>query len=59
MKKTYISPEVEVIEMETNYMLAASLDLNDDTTVDTSTPGGQLGREDKPGRPNVWDQDWK
>lgn len=44
--------------METNYMLAASLDLND-TTVDTNKDGVQLGREDKPGRPNVWDQDWK
>ena len=58
MKKTYIAPEVEVIEMETNYMLAASLDLND-TPVDTNKDGVQLGREDKPGRPNVWDQDWK
>ena len=56
MKKTYISPEVEVIEMETNYMLAASLGISD-TEVDTSN-GGQLGREDKPGRPNVWEQNW-
>ena len=58
MKKTYIAPSVEVIEMEATNMLATSLDLNDDTTVDTNTDGGQLGREDRPSRPNVWEQGW-
>ncbi|MBR5465811.1 MAG: hypothetical protein IKU79_00110 [Bacteroidaceae bacterium] len=57
MKKTYIAPSVEVFKMEATTMLAASLDLND-TTVDTNTDGGQLGREDKPSRPNVWEQGW-
>ena len=56
MKKTYIAPSVEVFEMEATTMLAASLGISD-KEVDTSN-GGQLGREDKPGRPTVWEQNW-
>ena len=56
MKKTYIEPSVEVIKMELACMLATSFKL-DDTTVDTSE-GGQLGREERPSRPNVWEQGW-
>ena len=59
MKKTYITPEVEVIKVGAISMLAASLNLNDDTQVDTGTDGVQLGREDNnPSRPNIWDQGW-
>ena len=58
MKKTYIAPSAEVIKVETVSIVAASLNLNDDTQVDTSN-GGQLGREDNtPSRPNLWDQGW-
>ncbi len=58
MKKTYIAPSVEVIKVGAISMLAASMELND-TTVDTSVDGGQLGREDNtPGSPNLWDQGW-
>ena len=58
MKKTYIAPSVEVIKVGAISMLATSLELND-TTVDTSVEGGQLGREDNtPSRPNLWDQGW-
>ena len=58
MKKTYIAPSVEVIKVGAISMLAASMELND-TTVDTSVEGGQLGREDNtPGSPNLWDQGW-
>ena len=58
MKKTYIAPSVEVIKVGAISMLAASMELND-TTVDTSEEGGQLGREDdNPGSPNLWDQGW-
>ena len=41
-------------------MLAASLPIGGDSSeeVDTSLPGGQLGREDNPSRPNLWDQGW-
>ena len=58
MKKTYIAPSVEVIKVGAISMLAASMVLND-TTVDTSVDGGQLGREDNtPSRPNLWEQGW-
>ena len=58
MKKTYMTPSVEVIEMEAATIMAASLGMNDDKTVDTNEEGGQLGREDKPNRPNIWEQSW-
>ena len=58
MKKTYIAPSAEVIKVETVSIVATSLNLNDDTPVDTSN-GGQLGREDNtPSRPNLWEQGW-
>ena len=59
MKKTYIAPSVEVIKVGAISMLAASMVINNDTTVDTSGTGVQLGREDNtPGSPNLWDQGW-
>lgn len=58
MKKTYITPSVEVIEVGAISMLAASLRISDETIVDTSEGGVQLGREDRPGNPNVWEQGW-
>ena len=59
MKKTYIAPSVEVIKVGAISMLAASMRINDTTTVDTSGDGVQLGREDNtPSRPNLWDQGW-
>ena len=58
MKKTYIAPSVEVIKVGAISMLAASMELHDNT-VDTSGTGVQLGREDNtPSRPNLWDQGW-
>ena len=58
MKKTYITPEMEVIKVGAVSMLAASMGVNEDT-VDTSGAGVQLGREDNtPSRPNLWDQGW-
>lgn len=58
MKKTYITPEMEVIKVGAVSMLAASLGVNEDA-VDTSGDGVQLGREDNtPSRPNLWDQGW-
>ena len=57
MKKTYITPEVEVIKVGAVSMLATSMGISDNE-VDTSN-GGQLGREDNtPSRPNLWDQGW-
>ena len=58
MKKTYITPSVEVIKMETTSIVATSLNLDNNTEVDTSVDGGQLGREDRPSRPGLWEQGW-
>ena len=57
MKKMYIAPEVETIKVNAMNMLAASLGVNEEE-VDTSVSGGQLGREDNPSRPNIWEQGW-
>ena len=59
MKKTYITPEVEVSKVGAISMLAASMGINDDKEVDTSDGGVQLGREDNnPSSPNLWEQGW-
>ena len=59
MKKTYITPEVEVIKVGAVSMLATSMGISDDKEVDTSGDGVQLGREDNtPSSPNLWDQVW-
>ena len=52
-KKVYIKPEIEVIEIETVEMIAASLVFND-TVVDTSGPGTQLSN----GRRGQWGNLW-
>lgn len=59
MKKTYIKPEASIFDVELSNIIAASLGVNDDTEVDTSVDGGQLGREDNtPSNPNLWEQTW-
>ncbi len=58
MRKTYIAPSVEIIKVGAISMLAASMEINN-TEVDTSGEGVQLGREDNtPSSPNLWDQGW-
>ena len=58
MKKMYITPSVEEIKVNAMNMLAQS-DMNlNETETDTSQSGGQLGREDNPSRPNIWEQGW-
>jgi hypothetical protein len=58
MKKTYITPEVEVIKVGAVSMLATSMGISD-KEVDTSGDGVQLGREDNtPSSPNLWEQGW-
>lgn len=56
MKKTYISPELMLIELQANQMIAESLPYDPDTTVEE---GGQYVKEDFSfrDRSNVWD-DW-
>ena len=59
MKKMYVAPEVETIKVNAMNMLATSMGINDNTKVDTSVPGTQLGREDNnPSSPNLWEQVW-
>ena len=58
MKKTYITPSVETIKVSAVNMLAASMIINRERTVDTSN-GEQLGREDNgSSAPGVWDSEW-
>ena len=58
MRKTYIAPSVEIIKVGAISMLAASMEINN-TEVDTSGEGVQLGREDNTlSSPNLWDQGW-
>ena len=55
MKKTYVSPLMVEVNVEAEQMLAASLKMGDsDQTVDTSTPGAQLGG----GRRGTWGNLW-
>ena len=59
MKKTYITPSVETIKVSAVNLLAASVQLFSDKTVDTSGDGVQLGREDNgSSAPGVWDSEW-
>ena len=58
MKKTYITPSVEVIKVGAVNILAASLGISE-TSVDTSAEGIQLGREDNSSsNPGIWEQGW-
>ena len=60
MKKAYIAPATGVynIDCVTNIM-SGSLNIysSDDTKVDTSSEGVQLGREDN-AISNIWDSEW-
>ena len=53
MKKSYVSPLATEVNVEATNMLAASLKLNNDKTVDTSN-GGQLSNEHRGGWGNLW-----
>lgn len=53
MKKNYVSPLMAEVNVEAETMLAASLKLDNDKTVDTSN-GGQLGKENDRKWGNLW-----
>ena len=53
MKKKYVSPLMVEVNVEAESMLAASLQMNSDKTVDTSN-GGQLGKENDRTWGNLW-----
>ena len=53
MKKVYVSPLATEVNVEATNMLAASLKLNNNTTVDTSN-GGQLSSGHRGQWGNLW-----
>ena len=53
-KKAYITPEMEVMNIETVDMMATSLLIDGETEVDTSKDGTQLGH----GRRGTWGNLW-
>ena len=54
MKKTYVSPLVVEVNVEAESMLAASVKLDGNKEVDTSTPGAQLGGNNRGEWGNLW-----
>ena len=54
MKKTYVSPLMVEVNVEAEAMLAASLQMNSDKTVDTSKDGGQLSGGHRGEWGNLW-----
>ncbi len=54
MKKTYVSPLMTEVNVEADQMLAASLGVNSEKSVDTSTPGAQLGKDNGREWGNLW-----
>ena len=53
MKKTYISPVATIVNIEATNMLAASLKMDGNKTVDTSN-GGQLSNGHRGTWGNLW-----
>ena len=56
MKKTYVSPLMVEVNVEAESMLAASLKLDNDNTVDTSKDGAQLSGGSRGQWGNLWDR---
>ena len=54
MKKTYVSPLMVEVNVEAETMLAASLQINSNKTVDTSANGGQLSGGNRGEWGNLW-----
>ena len=55
MKKTYIAPSVEVIKVDVANVMATSMAIVNEGTVDTSSVGEQLSRELENSM-KAWDQ---
>ena len=54
MKKTYVSPLMVEVNVEAESMLAASLQMHSNKTVNTSDEGAQLGKENDRQWGNLW-----
>ena len=62
MKKTYIAPSVEIININAAHLMASSPSMkinsgSETQKIDTSNSANQLGR-DNIGSSSVWDQEW-
>ena len=55
MKKNYIAPEMEELNLVAEQLLAVSITVDGSKTVDTSAPGSQLGND----RRGEWGDLWK
>ena len=58
MKKTYVNPEIQVIKLNAVSMLASSIGIIDNTSVDSSEEGMQFSRDTEVSSSNVWDKNW-
>ena len=58
MKKIYVNPEIQVIKLNAVSMMATSSFNIDDTPVNTSVEGVQLGRDTEESSSNIWDNEW-
>ena len=56
MKKTYVSPLATEVSVAAESMLAASLQINSNKTVDTSANGGQLSGGSRGEWGNLWEE---
>ena len=54
MKKTYVSPLMVEVNVEAESMLAASIKMDGNKTVDTSAEGGQLSGGSRGEWGNLW-----
>ena len=54
MKKIYVSPLMAEVNVEAEQMLAASLKMDNDKTVDPSADGAQLGGNHRGEWGNLW-----
>ena len=54
MKKTYVSPLATEVSVAAESMLAASLQINSNKTVDTSADGAQLSGGSRGQWGNLW-----
>ena len=54
MKKNYVSPLANEVNVTTEGLIAASLKMNSGITVDSKTEGVQLGNENRGQWGNLW-----
>ena len=56
MKKTYIQPQMSIYDLQLEGMIAASIKIDGNTTIDTSKEGVQLGnKQDSPWNSTNWE----